>query len=105
MQNLEYLSNGILEVSIARLGAELQSIRRVASPTEYLWQGDPSFWDRRAPVLFPIVGKVWDSRARFDGRECELHQHGFARDMRFSKILDEDRHIAFACEASREFAA
>ena len=105
MQNLEYLSNGILEVSIARLGAELQSIRRVASPTEYLWQGDPSFWDRRAPVLFPIVGKVWDNRARFDGRECELHQHGFARDMRFSKILDEDRHIAFACEADDESLA
>ena len=69
---------------------------------EYLWQGDPTYWDRRAPVLFPITGKVWQDTARFDGQTCELHQHGFVRDMEFQKIIDEDRHIAFSCEATQE---
>lgn len=95
----DYLSNGILEIEIARHGAELQSLRRVASPTEYLWHGDAQYWGRRAPVLFPIVGKIWDNTTHIDGQAYELHQHGFARDCDFEKIIDEDRHLAFCLRA------
>ena len=89
------LSNGILELEIAAIGAELRSLRRVTSPHEYLWHGDPAYWDRRAPVLFPIVGKVWQNTAHIDGGAYTLTQHGFARDMVFEKVVDEDRHMAF----------
>lgn len=99
------LSNGILELEIAALGAELRSLRRVASPHEYIWQGDPSFWDRRAPILFPIVGKVWQNTAHIDGRDYTLTQHGFARDMVFEKVVDEDRHMAFVVHADDESQA
>ncbi len=99
---MEYLSNGIIEIEIATLGAELQSIKRVAAPTEYLWQGDPAYWGRRAPVLFPIVGKVWNNSAHIEGNDYELFQHGFARDMEFTKIVDEDRHLAFCLCANEE---
>lgn len=99
---MEYLSNGIVELEISLLGAELQSIRRVASPTEYLWQGDPTYWDRRAPVLFPIVGRVWNNKAHVDGQTYDIEQHGFLRDMLFEKVVDEDRHIVFAARATEE---
>lgn len=99
---MEYLSNGILEIEVAEVGAELQSIRRVTSPTEYLWQGDATYWDRRAPVLFPITGKVWDNTARIEGQPYALTQHGFARDMVFTKVVDEDRHMAFSVRATEE---
>lgn len=92
---MEYLSNGIIEIAIARRGAELQSIRRVASPFEYLWQGDAEYWDYRAPILFPIVGRVWNNTFYVDGKAYEMSQHGFAREMEFEKIVDEDRHMAF----------
>lgn len=98
----EHLSNGIIEIEVALHGAELQSLRRVASPTEYLWHGDAQYWDRRAPILFPIVGKVWDNTARIDGQTYELHQHGFARDFDFEKIIDEDRHLAFRLCANEQ---
>jgi len=99
---MEYLSNGIIELAIEPIGAELQSIRRVASPAEYLWNGDPVFWDRRSPVLFPIAGRVWNNTAHIEGKDYELQQHGFARDMVFQKIIDEDRHMAFATRATEE---
>ncbi|MBQ7494575.1 MAG: aldose 1-epimerase family protein [Bacteroidaceae bacterium] len=99
---MEYLSNGILEIEISPVGAELQSIRRVASPTEYLWQGDAAYWDRRAPVLFPIVGRVWENKAHIDGQTYSIGQHGFLRDMTFEKVVDEDRHMAFAVRATAE---
>ena len=101
-ETMEYLSNGIIEIEIAPIGAELQSIRRVAAPTEYLWQGDPTYWGRRAPILFPIVGRLWENTAHFGDKSYEIFQHGFARDMLFSKIVDEDRHLAFSLRSNEE---
>lgn len=91
----DYISNGIIEIEVARHGAELQSLRKVSSPQEYIWQGDPAYWDRRSPILFPIVGKVWADTAHIDGATYEMHQHGFARDMDFTKVVEEDRHLAY----------
>lgn len=99
---MEYLSNGIVEIEISPIGAELQSIHRVTSPTEYLWQGDPAYWNRRAPVLFPIVGRVWENQAHVNGQTYNIEQHGFIRDMLFEKVVDEDRHLAFALRANTE---
>ena len=59
------ISNGIIEVEAAVHGAELLSIRKDGN--EYVWQGDPKFWGRHAPVLFPLVGKVWNNEYRVDG--------------------------------------
>lgn len=78
------LTNDIVEVAISTMGAELQSIRNVRTNHEYLWQGDKAFWGRRSPVLFPIVGAVWNGEYRCDGHLFHLGQHGFARDMEFS---------------------
>ncbi len=92
------LSNDVLTVEVSGHGAELQSIRK--DGVEYLWQGDPSFWGRRSPVLFPIVGSVWESRYRVDGKEYQLGQHGFARDMDFDLVSASDTEVRFRLESS-----
>ena len=101
----DYLSNGIIEIEVDRLGAELQSLRKVSSPHEYLWQGNPEYWNRRAPVLFPIVGKVWNDTTHIDGAAYELHQHGFARDMQFELVVEEDRHLGYELRANEQTLA
>lgn len=73
--------NEIQEILVSTHGAELQSL--VANGREYLWQGDPAFWGRRAPILFPIVGKLVHDTLRIDGAEYRMNQHGFARDSEF----------------------
>lgn len=80
------LHNDLLTIEISTHGAELQSIRNNLTGQEYLWHGNPAFWGRRSPVLFPIVGAVWEGRFRMDGRVYEMGQHGFARDRDFSVI-------------------
>lgn len=70
-----------MNISVSKKGAELQSI--VANSREYLWQGDPEFWGRRAPILFPIVGKLADDKLRINGHEYTMKQHCFARDTEF----------------------
>ena len=88
------LSNEILTVNVSDHGAELQNIIR--NGVEYLWQGDPAYWGRRSPVLFPIVGSVWEGRYRVDGQEYRLGQHGFARDMDFQVTYKDDDGIVQA---------
>ena len=92
------LSNGIIEAVISAVGAELQSLRRVSAPTEYLWQGDAAYWDRRSPILFPVCGTLWKHEAHVHGKTYQIGQHGFLRDMVFELTADEDRHLRFtAC--------
>ena len=97
---MQTLTNGILTVNVKEHGAELSSI--VKNGTEYLWQADPAFWGRHSPVLFPIVGSVWEKRYRVGGREYGLGQHGFARDMDFSMVSSSDAEVRYRLESSEE---
>ncbi len=89
------LSNDLLTVTIDTMGAELQSIVDNRTKYEYLWHGDARFWDRRSPVLFPIVGSVWEGRYKMDGVEYQLGQHGFARDCEFEIMTDVPENEAW----------
>lgn len=82
------LKNDLLTIEIDSFGAELQSITANRSHYEYLWHGDKTYWGRRSPVLFPIVGSVWNGRYKMDGKEYSLGQHGFARDREFELLSD-----------------
>ena len=95
---MQTLSNGILTVQVNEFGAELQSIRK--NGHEYLWQGDSAFWGRRSPVLFPIVGSVWEKKYRVDGREYEMGQHGFARDTEFTLVSESDSEVWYRMEST-----
>jgi len=98
------LGNGSLRVEVSAPGAELVSLRRVGSQVEYLWQGDPAHWGRRAPWLFPIVGALRGGVYTYQGCEYRLPQHGFARDRRFALVASEAARAVYELrddEASR----
>lgn len=97
------LTNDVLAVVIDTHGAELQSIDNIRTGRHYLWHGDKAYWGRRSPVLFPIVGSLWDGTFRMDGKEYGLGQHGFARDMEFAVIENVPENEAwFVLEAKDE---
>src|SRR5664279_4255995 len=77
------LQNEILKVEVASKGAELQSILNTVTGIDYLWNGDPAFWSKRSPLLFPIVGTLKEDTYFFQGRSFHLPRHGFARDRAF----------------------
>jgi len=86
------LTNDIITIEVSEHGAELASL--VCNGREYLWQADAKYWKRHSPVLFPIVGAVWNGEYRSHGNTYKLSQHGFARDMDF-RLLDKDEHSVF----------
>ena len=95
------LKNEQLSIIVSEKGAELQSIKD-ANGKEYLWQGDPQYWNRRSPILFPLVCSVNNDTYRVDGKEYHLPRHGFARDTDFTLIYQSDRKVTFALESSEE---
>lgn len=97
---MKTLSNDKISIQVADHGAELVSI--VANETEYLWQADPRFWGRHSPILFPIVGRVWNNSYRHKGKSYELGQHGFARDMDFQLTYEEENALIYSLESNEE---
>ncbi len=81
-----------LSLSVDSKGAELNSIKDKGG-YEYLWQGDSGTWSRRAPVLFPIVGKLRNNAYSFSNKTYTLPQHGFARDLEFDLVKQEEREL------------
>lgn len=100
---MQTLKNEILTIQVSEHGAELQSIRK--DDYEYLWQGNPEYWGRRSPVLFPIVGSVWEKCFRVDGKVYEMGQHGFARDMDFELVSAADTEVWYILESSEKTLA
>ena len=80
------LENESLRVKVSSLGAELQSIRRVDTDIEYLWQGDDAYWGRKASNLFPICGRLAGGCYVWNGKTYKMGAHGFARNMEWSVL-------------------
>ncbi|MDG2534370.1 aldose 1-epimerase family protein [Sphingomonas sp. HITSZ_GF] len=79
------IASAELSATINPFGAELSSLRD-ADGRELMTDADPAFWTGRAPLLFPIVGRLMDDRYRLDGKEYALPAHGFARRQGFALI-------------------
>lgn len=100
---MKTLSNSQLTIQVSSHGAELCSI--FSNGKEYLWQADPAYWKRHSPVLFPIVGSVWENEYRNEGQKYVLTQHGFARDMDFALISESSNEVRYRLMDSEETRA
>lgn len=89
------IENDFLTVGINSKGAEWNSLKNKVTGIEYLWQKPQPFWQRQAPVLFPVVGKLRNDGYEYNGRHYMLSQHGFARDMEFECIGQDKHQITF----------
>ena len=95
------IENDILTVQISSLGAELYSIKS-DDGCEYLWQGNPEYWSGRAPIMFPICGRLFDGKYTYLGKEYEMGSHGIARHNEFSLKSQEKEKITLSLVANDE---
>ena len=97
---MKTLTNGIITIGVNEHGAELCSLK--CDGREYLWGAYPEYWKRHSPVLFPIVGSVWDGEFRSKGKTFKMGQHGFARDMDFALLSVSEDEIWYELRSSEE---
>lgn len=89
------LENDVLRVEIDSFGSELKSVQSKETGLEYMWQGEPKFWARTSPVLFPFVGSLKNKEYIHEGKHYPMGQHGFARDMEHTLVSKSDSEIWF----------
>ena len=53
VDNTMRLENGRFLMQVEEKGAEITSLYDKAREKELIWDGDPAFWARHAPILFP----------------------------------------------------
>ena len=82
------IKNGIYAATISPAGAELKSLADMSTGKEYIWHGDPAWWNGSAPVLFPVVGGLRDGAYAFEGGTYKMGNHGFARGSEFSVVRE-----------------
>lgn len=75
-------SNSLI-LQITSKGAEMKRLFSREWHRELLWLGDEKVWNRSAPVLFPVVGKLKDDEYLLKDKTFKMTQHGFARDFEF----------------------
>ena len=96
------IKSGKLSLRIRSKGAELISLRDCSTGQEYMWNGNPEYWKRISPVLFPLVGNYKNKEVRHNGHIYNLGQHGFARDMEFELISLKQNEAWFSLSSSVE---
>ncbi len=89
------LENDFLVVEFSEKGAELLSIKSKKTGIEYLWQGNPEFWAGRAPILFPICGRLFSGKYVYNNKEYEMTLHGIARFFNFTVREISNEQIEF----------
>ena len=78
------LRNELWSARVSETGAELKSLASAPTGQEYIWNGDPAWWNGSAPVLFPVIGGLKGGEYSYEGRTYKLPSHGFARTSEFA---------------------
>jgi galactose mutarotase-like enzyme len=89
-------------VKINKKGAELFSLINKRTQLEYMWSGDPRYWGKTAPILFPIVGALKGNMFRYKGKAYSLARHGFARDLSFDVSENKKDYVVFSLNSNDE---
>lgn len=97
-----FLENEYIKASISAKGAELQQLQNKNTCKEYMWAGDPLYWGKFSPVLFPIVGGLKDNTYYLNDQKYQLPRHGFARDNEFNYTQIDESQVIFNFKSNED---
>lgn len=94
------IKNNLLTAVINQHGAELTSLKK--DNHEYIWEGNPEFWGKHSPILFPIVGTLKNDSYTYKGNIYQMTRHGFARDNEFTVKNQTDNSVIFSLASNEK---
>lgn len=94
------LNNGILEVQIDKIGAEIRKVTKDGK--DRMWSGNPEHWAGVAPLLFPICSGLPDDKYTYNGKTYEMPKHGFIRKLPFEVEATADDTATFMFAANED---
>ena len=106
MPNWYQIENSHFTIQVTSTGAEIKRLFAKPWNRDLLWipQGETEekIWKYSSPVLFPIVGKLKNDTYVFGGKNYQMPQHGFARNMNFKCTSCDTHEMEFLLESDQE---
>ena len=96
------IESALIKATINPKGAELTNLVHKEHALDYMWDGDPAFWGKYSPVLFPIVGTLKNNEYSYKDQSYTLSRHGFARDQQFAVENQTTDAITFLIKSNEE---
>ena len=96
------LENDIAKVKVDTHACEITSFQRKDTDIEYMWNGDPTYWAGRNPLLFPHVSSPYNLILNFKGKDYPVNNHGFARNSDFTLVEETDTTLLFQLTDNEE---
>ncbi len=100
MSKIVKLENGNAVCEISTKGAELVSYK--VAGDEKIYQGKEGFWAGKAPVLFPVCGRIVDGFYTYNGSRYEINAHGFLKYSEFTVVNQEKSTATLLLESNGE---
>lgn len=94
------LKCGSSSALVKSAGAELKSF--AVNGRELMWEGNPAYWNKTSPVLFPAIGGLKNGKTIIDGIEYSMTKHGFARDNEFVCVNETEDSATFSLSENEE---
>ena len=87
-------------VQVSDVGAELHSVSD--GVCEYIWVGNPDVWPFKAPLVFPVCGRFFESKYTYREKTYDINCHGFIRPSVFTVKEQTDTSICLELSANEE---
>ncbi len=99
------LQNNNLVMEISEVGAEIHSLYNTKTGVQYIFDGNPVFWPRHTPLLFPVTGPLAQGKVEAKGNTYTMPVNGFARDLSFSTVEKTQHQATFVLQADERTRA
>lgn len=87
------------------IGFKLNGKERIHQGEDCVDENGKVYWKRHSPVLFPIVGKLKRNQTIINGKQYEIFQHGFARDLEFEPVTKLDNYHSYMLKSNKSTLA
>ncbi len=94
------IKNEKITIEIAEHGAEIKRILHLGE--DRLFDGNPKYWGKTAPILFPVCGRLKDGIYTLNGKTYNMTPHGFARDKFFTVESKGDTKATFLLKSDEQ---
>lgn len=99
------IKNEYYTATVSGVGAELTSVI-TADGREVMWQSpSEDFWSKHAPLLFPVCGRLKDSKYTWGGKEYDMNGHGFIGGVTFELVENCESYVILRSVANAETKA
>ena len=95
------IHNSQVKLEVDTLGAQMMTLTD-AEGIQYLWEGDPKYWRKRAPNLFPFIGRLTDNSYSYRGTVYPMTIHGFASAQPFAVQTHTEDLLVLRLDSNEE---